>query len=96
MCCKKSACAFGEWDPALNSCKYLVLAHSGAEAKVYRCGRYDFIRQQPHADINPAFATACCMSLFNSGRQATIQVLRRGGEEADAIRAILGDVVSNF
>jgi hypothetical protein len=77
MCCKKSACAFGEWDPVLKQCAHLKVGQTLAGGvEVFRCGIYEEIRQQPGSEWNPAFGAGCCMSLFNDNRQRIIIALR--------------------
>ena len=46
-CCKTAACSFGESKP----CRYLVDDRPGD----YECGLYDFIVEQPDAEVAPAF-----------------------------------------
>lgn len=75
MCCKKSTCAFGEWDPGLGQCKHLVEGFIGQEVTVYRCGLHAEIEKTPGSEWNPAFGAGCCMSLFNSHRSRIVEVL---------------------
>lgn len=95
MCCKRSACAFGHWDPELGQCKHLVTGFHGIEVTVYRCGIHDEVTRNPGAEWNPAFGTGCCSSLFNADRRAIIQVLRDPDHvDNSGVAALLGDVRS--
>jgi hypothetical protein len=41
----------------------------------YRCGRYEFIRQQPGSEWVPAFGGGCGAALFNRDRERILQAL---------------------
>lgn len=73
MCCKTSACAFGEWDAERHQCKFLEVAETHPKCVIYTCGKKAEIEALPEsygAHINPAFGQGCCMTLFNSNRRA--------------------------
>lgn len=42
----------------------------------YRCGRYEYIKDQPFADMVPAFGGGCC-STINEDRDLIVLALRR-------------------
>ena len=73
LCCKRSACAFGEYDAQAGQCKFLETDDSGR----YQCGKFDEIVDAPFADVNPAFGAGCCMPLFNEDRQKIIEKMRK-------------------
>lgn len=58
----------------------------------YRCARFEFIRQQPFADVVPAFGGGCCMPLFNADRDRVVRALRvvQAGAGAAAAAAVPG------
>jgi hypothetical protein len=75
MCCKTSACAFGDWDAAAHQCRFLQTTEQGDGYTVYACGIKDKIDALPPdagAQWNPAFGAGCCMPLFNRNREAII------------------------
>lgn len=76
MCCKKSPCAFGEWNAIQGQCTYLQVAYRSEAVDVHRCGRFEHISKQPGAEWNPAFGAGCCMPLFNAARASIIRILR--------------------
>lgn len=81
LCCRKGPCGYGEWDSANQKCKYLEEGLKDNNVTIYRCGRYEFIKQQPGNEIMPAFGAGCCMSLFNSDRNLIIKELNSGNEK---------------
>ena len=81
LCCKKGPCGFGEWSEEKNQCVYLEEGLKDSDVTIYRCGRYDFIKQQPGNEIMPAFGAGCCMSLFNNNRMAIIKEIKSGNEK---------------
>lgn len=87
LCCKTGPCGFGEWDYEAKQCKFLETAYSAEKFEIYRCGRYDYIKQQPGNEIMPAFGAGCCMSLFNSNRSNIIKAIR-SGEHDEALKKI--------
>lgn len=72
LCCRTGVCQFGTWDEARHQCRELVDHPDGSTA----CRRYVEILAMPQAqwEWSPAFGAGCCMSLFNSAREA---ILRR-------------------
>jgi hypothetical protein len=78
LCCKTGPCGYGEWLASESRCKYLETGHVGEGFEIYRCGRYDYIKQQPGNEIMPAFGAGCCMSLFNSNRRNIIKEINNG------------------
>jgi hypothetical protein len=87
-CCKKVPCGYGDWNESKTQCRYLEEAYvavdpqDGQSTRIYRCGRYAFISQQPGADFMPAFGAGCCMNLFNDNRERVIRLLVQGDEGA--------------
>lgn len=81
LCCKTGPCGFGEWDSIAKKCKYLEDGLKENEVTIYRCGRYEFIKQQPGNEIMPAFGAGCCMGLFNENRMAIIKEIKVGNEK---------------
>ena len=77
LCCKTGPCGFGEWDSVNKRCKYLQDGLKDNGVTIYRCGRYDYIKQQPGNEFMPAFGAGCCMSLFNKDRQNIIQEIKK-------------------
>lgn len=84
LCCKTGPCAYGTWDAARKQCAALEVAHQGDGFEIYRCGQYDYIKQQPGSEWAPAFGAGCCMSLFNANRLHIIRVLRAGSDSGVA------------
>jgi len=85
LCCKTGPCPYGEWDAQKRQCAFLETDYTGTtvqseEFTIYRCGRYEFIKQQPGADVVPAFGAGCCMSLFNDNRRRIIRVIIEGSD----------------
>lgn len=78
LCCKTGPCGYGEWNSTEKQCAYLEVGHKGDEFEIYRCGRYDYIKQQPGNEFMPAFGAGCCMSLFNSNRRNIIKEINSG------------------
>lgn len=74
LCCKAEPCGFGEWDSINKRCKYLQDGNN--DVTIYRCGRYEYIKQQPGNEFMPAFGAGCCMSMFNTDRQKIIQEIK--------------------
>lgn len=81
LCCKTGPCGFGEWDSEKKQCAFLKTALSEESLEVYRCGRYEFIKQQPGNEIMPAFGAGCCMSLFNTNRNNIIKSINAGNKK---------------
>lgn len=78
FCCKKTPCPYGAPDPVTGGCVHLVPWEDDAlEAPRYRCGRYEFIVQQPGAKFVPAFGAGCCMPLFNDARDEVLRAIVR-------------------
>ena len=76
LCCKKGPCPYGIWDAQKRQCAYLEVEEQTPAFTRYRCGRYEFIRAQPGADVVPAFGAGCCMSLFNANRERILRHYR--------------------
>lgn len=60
FCCKKGPCPYGEvTSPTNPACRFLevqeVITDGRESAEVYRCGRYEYIIQQPGNEFIPAF-----------------------------------------
>jgi hypothetical protein len=81
LCCKTGPCGYGEWLHDEHRCKYLETGHTGEGFEIYRCGRYDYIKQQPGNEFMPAFGAGCCMSLFNSNRRNIINEIKNGNKK---------------
>jgi len=81
-CCKKTPCGWGEWNETKTQCVFLT----GNEPGEYRCGRYHQIKDQPTADLSPAFGAGCCSSLFNGDRDSVLArrfgTVHKGGIES--------------
>ena len=67
FCCTRAPCAYGLYSVPLRRCDYLT--------PDMKCSKYDEIRVNPEAAMNPAFGAGCCCSLFNSIRDAKIKEL---------------------
>ena len=76
FCCKQAPCGFGEWDADRRQCIYLEVSEQETTTTRYRCGRYEYISQQPDAHLSPAFGTGCSSTLFNEARDAILVELR--------------------
>jgi hypothetical protein len=85
MCCKRSPCAFGEYDHEAHQCRFLEVAKVVDGVEIYGCGRYELIRQQPGANWNPAFGSGCCQALFNDNRERIIAIVGEGSPTRAAI-----------
>lgn len=82
FCCKKAPCPYGERDPETGWCVHLVAwPDNDLPVPRYRCGRYEFIREQPFADIVPAFGGGCSSTLFNRDRERVLFALKRRDEQ---------------
>jgi len=81
LCCKKGPCAYGLWNEEKHQCEYLETAISETDFEVYRCARFEYIKEQSTSDISPAFGAGCCMGLFNSNRNRIIQEINGGNEQ---------------
>lgn len=80
LCCKKAPCNFGEWSVEKRQCTYLEEGLNDNNVTVYRCGRYEYIKQQAGNEIMPAFGAGCCMSLFNNNRIEIIKEIKNGNQ----------------
>lgn len=77
FCCKQAPCGFGTWDADRRQCKHLeVEAEIAPGVFVHRCGIYDQIKDQPGADVSPAFGAGCCSPLFNTARSRIIRLTK--------------------
>jgi hypothetical protein len=78
FCCKLAPCPYGEKDPKTGWCTHLV-PWEGDDLGVqrYRCGRYEYIKVQPFADMVPAFGGGCCSPLFNEERDRIVIALKK-------------------
>lgn len=81
LCCKTGPCGYGEWNAEKSQCNYLQEGLKDNDVTIYRCGRYDYIKQQPGNEWMPAFGAGCCMSLFNTDRQNIIKEIKNGNEK---------------
>lgn len=81
LCCKTGPCGYGEWNKEKSQCNYLQDGLTDNGVTIYRCGRYEYIKQQPGNEWMPAFGAGCCMSLFNTDRQKIIKEIKNGNEK---------------
>lgn len=81
LCCKTGPCGYGEWLEQEKRCKYLETSYTSEEFEIYRCGQYEYIKQQPGNEIMPAFGAGCCMGLFNSNRNKIIKEINLGNKK---------------
>ncbi len=81
FCCKKGPCGYGLWSVEKNQCEYLEEGLKDNGVTIYRCGRYEYIKKQPGSDMMPAFGAGCCMSLFNTDRNAIVKEINAGNEK---------------
>jgi len=72
LCCKTSACPYGEWDPLGHKCIYLEIEDATDQYVLYECSRYDYIKKQIGSEWAPAFGAGCCKTLFNEARERNI------------------------
>lgn len=78
FCCKLAPCPYGAVDLKTGWCVHLEpWQEEGLDAQRYRCGRYEYIRQQPFADMVPAFGGGCSSTLFNEDRERVLVALRK-------------------
>jgi len=81
-CCKKSLCAFGEYQEGGKlPCKHL----GGDKPGEYYCKQFDEINKKVWAKWNPAFGAGCCSPIGNTARDEVIQ--RRGEGEVYVLPA---------
>lgn len=80
MCCQTAPCGYGEAVPGGRACRYLAVDGEVAPGvKVYRCERYDWIKQNvANWHSYPAFGAGCSSTLFNRNRQAIREVQASG------------------
>jgi hypothetical protein len=81
LCCKTGPCGYGEWSVSEKKCKYLEEGLKENNVTIYRCGRYEYIKQQPGNEVMPAFGAGCCMSLFNTDRSLIVKQINLGNEK---------------
>lgn len=83
LCCKTGPCGFGLWNVQKHQCEYLEVSYAEKESSVeiFKCGRYDYIKDQPGAEFMPAFGAGCCMSLFNRDRSNIIAAYKAGNKK---------------
>jgi len=76
-CCKQAPCPFGaSISDKVRQCKFLEVQEVLDErTTIYRCGRYEEIKNLPGANVAPAFGAGCCQPLFNSNRAAILTIL---------------------
>lgn len=77
-CCMTGPCGYGEWDDAAHQCKFLKTKEEGPDFKIYVCGKYNEIKDQPGADMNPAFGAGCCSIMFNTRRGIINKAINEG------------------
>jgi hypothetical protein len=58
-----------ETDPA---CRFLEVARVVEGVTIYRCGKYEEIKDAPFAHLSPAFGAGCSSTLFNPARNAVL------------------------
>ena len=76
FCCKQAPCPYGERSPETGWCVHLVpWPDDTLDVPRYRCGRYEYIKGRPFADVVPAFGGGCCSPLFNQDRDAIVRRL---------------------
>jgi hypothetical protein len=88
LCCKTGPCGFGTWNEKEHRCDFLEEGLKDNNITIYRCGRYEFIKQQPGNEWMPAFGAGCCMSLFNTDRQNIIKEINSGNQKIINILSI--------
>lgn len=77
-CCKQAPCPYGERAPVTGWCIHLTpWTDATIDTPRYRCGRYEFIMQQPGSELCPAFGAGCSSPLFNKDRSQILVELRR-------------------
>jgi hypothetical protein len=80
LCCKTGPCGYGEWDTTKKQCAFLETHYKDEvqQVEIHKCGRYDYIKVQPGADMMPAFGAGCCMGMFNTARNNIIRLFNKG------------------
>jgi hypothetical protein len=77
FCCKQAPCPYGERAPGTGWCIHLApWQDDHLPLPRYRCGRYEYIRQQPGSEWVPAFGAGCSSPLFNSDRDRIVRALK--------------------
>ena len=81
MCCKIAPCPYGEVSPETGWCAHLIpWPDDDLDHPRYRCGRYEFIKDQPFAEMVPAFGGGCCGVIGNRDRVIILHKLRKREE----------------
>jgi ferredoxin len=65
FCCRQAPCGFGKIKAGSRVCIHLTSDNL--------CGIYNKIKNQPSADISPAFGAGCCSGLNPDRRALLIQ-----------------------
>jgi hypothetical protein len=81
-CCKRVPCPFGKWDEKSEQCAFLEGDLPGG----YACGIFDEIKDQPGAEVAPAFGSGCCSGM-NDDRLEILKLLvsaRKGSPPGEA------------
>lgn len=81
LCCKTGSCGYGVWSESKKQCGYLEEGLKDNGVTIYRCGRYEYIKQQPGNEMMPAFGAGCCMTLFNTDRVAIVRKIKEGNRK---------------
>lgn len=79
-CCKTAPCPFGKPGVESDACIYLEpwIDDDLEGVQRYRCGRYEYIMQQPGKGYwSPSFGEGCCATLFNRERDQILEALER-------------------
>jgi hypothetical protein len=90
FCCKNVPCAYGEPVPGERACRFLETERDlGGGVTQYRCGRYDWIRENVEGwEWYPAFGAGCGSALFNEPREYVLDKLREKGEWTDQLSGL--------
>ena len=80
FCCKRSPCPYGEPAPDTGWCIHLTPWEGDTlESPRYRCGRYEYIKDQPFANSVPAFGGGCCSTINEDRDRIVLELRRRDG-----------------
>jgi len=72
-CCCVGACPFGDYDNEAKRCRFLDEDNA--------CMIYEYIIEQPGAEISPAFGAGCSSTLCNTRREEKIKAMRERDDE---------------
>lgn len=88
FCCKQAPCQYGEATSDTNrACRFLEVQEVLLECKatVYKCGKYEEIKNKPGSNVSSAFGAGCCSPMFNTDRQVILSIRRGQGNDSGSV-----------